>query len=354
MSELPFSEVARQLNENIALLAHELLGEPNQLLSTRHQFRFGSRGSIAVEIAGSKRGNWFDHENSVGGDGIELICRVKDADRREALEFGRNWLDLDPAKPNGKVRASNGATVRSGFIKSYDYRDETGKILFQVCRFDPKDFRQRRPDTKGGWIWKTSGVRKVLYRLPELIAAPIDQWVFIVEGEKDADNLVRLGLVATTNPGGAANAVPGKPTKPKWLPEYNTFFRNRRACIVPDNDDCGRVHAISIARNLTPLTADLRIAELAGIPEKGDVSDWLAADGTAEKLVRIAESAPTFEEQKDCRVNCTDLGDALETALSGTEDEVALEFSRRHASELRYVQSMAPMASVGRRCLEAR
>src|SRR5579872_2504814 len=53
----------------------------------------------------------------------------------------------------------------------YDYRDERGEVLFQVVRGPGKRFRQRRPDGCGGWLWNLSGVRRVLYRLPELTAS---------------------------------------------------------------------------------------------------------------------------------------------------------------------------------------
>src|SRR5215471_19110752 len=50
-------------------------------------------------------------------------------------------------------------------VAEYDYRDEKGELLFQVVRYQPKDFRQRRPDGSGGWIWKLNGTRRVLSRL---------------------------------------------------------------------------------------------------------------------------------------------------------------------------------------------
>ena len=64
-----FAEVAARLNERIEDLARSLLGEPNRALSTRAQLRFGTKGSVAIEIDGDKRGQWFDHENGVGGEG---------------------------------------------------------------------------------------------------------------------------------------------------------------------------------------------------------------------------------------------------------------------------------------------
>ena len=87
-------------------------------------------------------------------------------------------------------------------VATYDYRDEQGVVLFQVCRFEPKHFRQRRPDGNGGSIGEVKGTRQVPFRLPEPIAAPRDCIVFIAEGEKDADRLGGLGLVATCNAGG--------------------------------------------------------------------------------------------------------------------------------------------------------
>jgi hypothetical protein len=83
--------------------------------------------------------------------------------------------------------------------KNYEYHDETGKLLYEVVRFEPKDFRMRRPDGKGGWTWNMDGTPRILYRLPELLADKT-AWVFITEGEKDADGLYLIKLVSTTNP----------------------------------------------------------------------------------------------------------------------------------------------------------
>src|SRR5688572_14637741 len=70
-------------------------------------------------------------------------------------------------------------------VATYDYTDEHGNLLYQIVRYQPKDFKQRRPDGCGGWIWRKGG-RQVLYRLPEVLEAPI---VFVVEGEQDVETL---------------------------------------------------------------------------------------------------------------------------------------------------------------------
>ena len=90
-------------------------------------------------------------------------------------------------------------------IAEYDYRDEKGELVFQVVRFAPKSFRQRRPDGKGGWQWNLNSTRRVLYRLPEVVEA---KSVLICEGEKDCETARALGLVATCNPRAPASGNP--------------------------------------------------------------------------------------------------------------------------------------------------
>ncbi|MGH3054460.1 MAG: AAA family ATPase, partial [Gaiellaceae bacterium] len=131
---------------------------------------------------------------------------------------------------------------RGKVIATYDYRDESDTLLYQVERLEPKRFRQRRPDGKRDWIYKLDGVRRVPYRLPDLLPALVEAFVFIVEGEKDVDALYLLGLVATCNPGGAG----------KWRAEYNPHLAGRHVVVIPDADEPGRRHADDIVRHLLP------------------------------------------------------------------------------------------------------
>jgi len=178
--------------------------------------------------------------------------------------------------------------VRKKVVKTYRYQDESGKLLFEVVRYEPKEFRQRRRDGKGGWVWNLDGVRRVLYRLPELLRASVQDWVFIVEGEKDTDRLCELGFVATTCPMGAG----------KWLDEYNVHFKGRLVAIVPDNDAAGRKHAEQVANSLYGTAGEIRIVELPGLPNKGDLSDWLDKGGDAAKLIELVEAAKPYEPGK--------------------------------------------------------
>lgn len=172
---------------------------------------------------------------------------------------------------------------KSHVLKTYDYLDEEGKLLYQVCRYVPKGFKQRRPGADGQWIWNLQGVRRVPYKLPEILSNP-DARVFLVEGEKDADRLHESGLLATTSPGGAG----------KWRDEYAEFLRGRDVIVVPDNDDAGRTHARDVATSVLPVAKSVRILDLPDLEEKGDVSDWLETH-SREELEILADAASAVD-----------------------------------------------------------
>src|SRR5262249_45960596 len=123
--------------------------------------------------------------------------------------LGLTMKDLFPAntKRNSKSR----------IVATYDYVDEQGTLLFQSVRYEPKDFKQRRPDLAkpGKWIWNLKNTPRVLYRLPQLTSAiATGSSICVVEGEKDVDELVKHGFAATCNPLGA------KLNGSTWLVEH--------------------------------------------------------------------------------------------------------------------------------------
>lgn len=127
-------------------------------------------------------------------------------------------------------------------VAEYDYRDEEGVLLYQVVRFEPKDFRQRRPDSAQGWVWSLKGVRRVLYRLPEVLdAISLGETIYVCEGEKDVEALEKAGVVATTNAGGAG----------KWDESFTKILANAsNIVLVADNDKPGIEHMRHIAGQL--------------------------------------------------------------------------------------------------------
>ncbi len=185
----------------------------------------------------------------------------------------------------GGTSAKRGGAPTGRIVATYDYRDEGGATLFQAVRYaDPKDFRQRRPNGRGGWVWNLHAVRLVPYRLPELLAADLAQPVFLPEGEKDADALAALGLVATTNAMGAGN----------WRDDYTPFCAGRHVIVLPDNDKAGRDGAEKVARSLSGTAASVSVLALPGLPDGGDVSDWLAAGGDPLALLALAATTPEW------------------------------------------------------------
>jgi hypothetical protein len=186
---------------------------------------------------------------------------------------------------------------------------EHRQLLFQAVRYEPKRFSQCRPDGHGGLIWNLDGVRRVPYRLPELIEAiAAKKGIVIVEGEKDVEALRALDIAATTCSGGAG----------KWRDEYNQHFKGASVVIIGDNDEPGRNHARDVATALAPIAARVRVLDLVGCwpecPPKGDISDWLAAGGAREKLIELIKQALDYAEPAEANVsNSVFTADALQT-----------------------------------------
>jgi 5S rRNA maturation endonuclease (ribonuclease M5)/DNA-binding transcriptional ArsR family regulator len=212
-------------------------------------------------------------------DGQVLLYCHAGCDRKAIVRaLGLEMRDLFPPKSERKPKPER--TSERKIVAVYPYVDESGKVLFEVVRYEPKGFAQRRPDGQG-YIYNINGVRRVLYRLPDVLkAVQSGETVFIVEGEKDADALGGLGLVATTNPQGAG----------KWRDDYSETLKGAHVVIIPDRDEPGRKHADQVARSLWGKASSIKVVELSGDSVK-DVSDWLKAGGTKEQLLGLVLQA---------------------------------------------------------------
>lgn len=183
-------------------------------------------------------------------------------------------------KPKTAKRFSDYPLIAEGYsaAATYDYFDADGVLKFQVLRYEhvtkAKTFLQRQPDGKGGWLGGRPA--PLLYRMPELFARP-RELVYVVEGEKDADNLASIGALATTVPNGS------------W-PDDLVALRGRKIYVLADNDKTGEEKANKAISLLSGIAIVHRI-DLPGLPDKGDVSDWLAAGGTIEQLAAMAKAA---------------------------------------------------------------
>jgi hypothetical protein len=201
---------------------------------------------------------------------------------------GVDWLAQFQKKAAEQQQNYNGKVVAT-----YDYKDSDGNLLYQNCRLEPKDFRQRRPDGKG-WNWSLAGLegRRVLYRLPELLSLP-DATAFVCEGEKDTDNVIKLGYCATTV------------ASHKWTNECINALAGRDCWILEDNDEAGRKNAIDAATALHGTAKSIRIIQLPGLSEGGDISDWLDAGHTAAELEEVCYNTPEWKSGADRKIDAT-------------------------------------------------
>ena len=239
-------------------------------------------------------------------------------------------------KPMDSNTKSKGRNIE----KVYQYRDPEGNVLFEKIRFIPKQFSQRRY-VKGMTIWglekgkyyetysgsneysmkerlgaktiEVEGVEPVLYNLPELLQAiKDDKEVYIVEGEKDADNLKKWDITATCNFDGASKSS----QKVKWKKEYNNCFKGAKVIVLHDNDDSGKAHAESVAASLSGIAEYVKCPELPGLDEKGDFSDWQGEGHTKDELIAMVDSAEHWDpvmqgENIDLiKFNFSDVGNA--------------------------------------------
>ena len=212
--------------------------------------------------------SWSCHDCKSGGSVIDWVMLRRGCDAAQAMR---------------ELSGINGAAQ---IVATYDYADEGGNLLFQCVRSKPKDFWQRRPDGKGGWINNLQGVRRVLYRLPEVIAAST---VCVAEGEKDCDNLEKLGFVATTNPLGAGN----------WRDEYSETLRGKDVIVfgdVGDNDGKGEKHTQHVIESLTGKAKSIKHVAL---PDGfHDVSDYIASlphETAGDSIRKLIDQTPEID-----------------------------------------------------------
>lgn len=227
-----------------------------------------------------------------------------------------------------------GVSGKREVAKTYDYQDEHGKLLFQAVRYTPKGFSQRRPDPniQGNWIYNLQGITPVLYNLPAVIQAVIEnKRIFICEGEKDCDALISKNIVATTNPMGAG----------KWREHYSQWLAGAYVHIIADNDEPGNKHAQAVAKSLHGKAKSIKICSLAKelpeLPKGGDFSDFITILG-ADALVR-------FKKVLDNAVEYTGAPVAHEAPVAAVATVAPSQLETISALEL-YAKDLPPLREI--------
>jgi hypothetical protein len=170
-------------------------------------------------------------------------------------------------------------------VATYDYRDEEGTLLWEKDRHEPKTFTIRRPDGRGGCLYNREGVDPVPFRLPQLLAAPVNAIIIINEGEQGTLACVAHGLVATNAPDGAGS----------WQDDFAAYLHDRIAVVIADHDEKGRQYAATVAASLAGIAAAVYVVEFTDLPEKSDAHDFFAAGGTvADLFSRVLRAGPAL------------------------------------------------------------
>lgn len=283
-----------------------------------------------------------------GGNGQWYAqCPAHD-DRHQSLSIsqgadGRTLLHCHANCSTEDVAAAIGLTVKDLFQSEkpreraavtdiYRYVDENGVLLAEKLRKSDKSFSWRRP-VNGGWEYNRKGVPHTLY-----MAGGKSDFAFVVEGEKDADNLAGLGFFSVS---GADGAGPGK-----WRAEYVNQLDNKSVVIFQDHDDIGRAYAQETAAALNNVAKDVRVLDLSLVwpemPVHGDVSDLISTFGPDEAVRLIVELIsvtplwePTQQELSQAETHSATDGMESKTGQAVTIDNIksvlkALDISLRY------------------------
>jgi len=214
-------------------------------------------------------------------------CSFTEALDRLAMEAGVN--EAPTPRRTSKPFTLNGRKA----TESYEYTDESGKLLYYNLRFDkPKAFR---PADAAGII-RTGLFDKfpeVPFRLPEILNVDL---LFIVEGEKDANNLCERDLAATTRHGAQAS----KPWPEGFAERY---FKDKNVVIIPDGDDAGKKKAAAAAAAIYKIRTKpgitLKVLKPLGTAEGYDVSNFFEAGNTIDDLGKIVKETPLYTPPPD-------------------------------------------------------
>lgn len=280
------------------------------------------------------------------GDAIQYLRDLRQMSFQDAEAYlgrssDRPGQRSSPARDRQQAKKpADETTIRPRVVATYDYRDPDGTLRYKVDRYEPgfegreKSFAQRQPGQRSNtWIKNMDGVQRLLYRLPDITKSP---YIFLLEGEKDADLAHELGIMATTNSGGAEKL-------PKQQELYGVLdvLAGKKVFIIPDNDKPGFKHAEQAAELLQGIAKETRIVRIPNQKAKDDFTDFVDRVGREQaygELKAITKDAPLWKpDSKPEKIksstglrdyNLTDMGNAERLIkLHGLDLRFSYEFN---------------------------
>jgi putative DNA primase/helicase len=285
------------------------LAKPNRATTIRAVWRGDRRASFSLYHNGRK---WlfFDHATLEHGDAYDFFTTVLGLSKRDAVAFflGEvSTLTVPPATTKTLVPRSSDAdaTIPLGdLIRHYDYTDLAHDLVVQVLRYDPKDFRQRRPYGDGHWVWGVSeglyyrNVRgdwtrrgrgeskffpsapKVVYQHPHVLQTlRAGERLVVVDGEKDVETLLEFGISATCVPKGMGS----------WHDAHSELLAGvKHMTVIADNEPQGELKAQRVCQSLLSVAGVP--CKVTRVPRGKDVSDYVAAGATRDDLEWLLET----------------------------------------------------------------
>ena len=234
------------------------------------------------------------------GDVFDSVEWLLKCDKGESVRFVKDFVGISPPAPQAKPKTNKPSFDWKNIIAEYHYTDADGNTIYKVLRDGHKNFMQGRPNPSqmGKWIWNLKDIERVPYQLPMLLDASRCT-VYVVEGEKDADNLNRLfqdcgitDCVATTSDGGSNSAKQWQ----VFVTKYH--LADKQVIVMPDNDEPGLEFGRTVCTAFHD--AGCHNVKLVTLPVK-DVSDLIelrtGIDRTAWEKIRptIYESTATAQ-----------------------------------------------------------
>jgi putative DNA primase/helicase len=294
------------LPEFIARHYPESLARPTQADSVRAVWRGDRKPSFCVY---HKRYKWlfFDHATLEHGDAYDFLVHVLGVPKREVIAFfldERKSLSLPPAscKVNPPLRARLEPDECLGILtRHYDYLDAHHELVLQVLRYEPKNFRQRRPSGEGPWVWGVTegtyyrnalgdwtkrgrgeakvfpAAPKVLYHYPHVLQAiQKRERLVIVDGEKDVETLSTFSITATCSPKGMGS----------WQDEHSRLLKGaKHVVMIADNESHSEIKVERVRNSLLKVIGVT--CQVTRVPVGKDVSDYVAAGATGERLEQL-------------------------------------------------------------------